>query len=190
MKIGQYELPLPLIQGGMGVGVSLSNLAGHVALNGGMGIISSAQIGFNEEDFNKNSKKANLRALDKHIQKAKEIAQGHGMIGVNIMVALQDYVEHVKQAVKSGAQCIISGAGLPKNLPEYVNDHTKIAPIVSSGKAARLILRLWDKHYQRTADFIVIEGPKAGGHLGFKKETLDQDLDHIFIETKKRSSKI
>ena len=173
VKIGNRELRVPIIQGGMGVGVSLGNLAGHVAKEGAMGIISSAQIGFKEKDFDKNVKEANLRALDKEIKKAKEIAHGKGMVGVNVMVALSDYAEHVKQAVKSGADAIISGAGLPMKLPELVgNAKTKIAPIVSSGKAANLILRSWDRKFKRTADFIVIEGWKAGGHLGFKKEQI------------------
>lgn len=173
VKIGNRELRVPIIQGGMGVGVSLGNLAGHVAKEGAMGIISSAQIGFKEKDFDKNVKEANLRALDKEIKKAKEIAHGKGMVGVNVMVALSDYAEHVKQAVKSGADAIISGAGLPIKLPELVgNAKTKIAPIVSSGKAANLILRSWDRKFKRTADFIVIEGWKAGGHLGFKKEEI------------------
>ncbi len=189
VMIGNQTLSMPLIQGGMGVGVSLGNLAGHVAKEGGMGIISTAQIGFREKDFENNTQEANLRAIDQEIKKAKSIAQGKGMVGVNIMVALAQYEDHVKQAVKSGADAIISGAGLPLKLPEFVKESaTKIAPIVSSGKAAKLILKSWDRHYAKTADFIVIEGWKAGGHLGFKKEELMnhacQSLEEIFKDVK------
>lgn len=188
MKIGPYELKIPLIQGGMGVGVSLGNLAGHVAFNHCMGVISSAQIGFKEKDFYTNTKKANLRAIDQEIKKAKQIASGNGIIAMNIMTALSDYKDHVVQSVKSGADAIISGAGLPLKLPEYVNKETLIAPIVSSGKAARLILKSWDRHYHRIADFIVIESSLAGGHLGFKKTDLInqtcQSLEEILKDVK------
>ena len=172
MKIGSHSLSLPLIQGGMGVGVSLSSLAGNVAKKGAMGVISTAQIGFKKPSFLKDTKKANLEAIDEEIKHAKEISNNNGMVAVNVMVALSDYEQHVRQAVKSGVDAIISGAGLPLKLPEYVDEKTAIAPIVSSGKAARLILNKWKRQYNRTADFIVIEGYKAGGHLGFKKEEL------------------
>lgn len=190
VNIGEYTLEIPLIQGGMGVGVSLGNLAGHVAKCGGMGMISTAQIGFKEPDFQTNVKQANQRAIFKEIKKAKEIASGHGMVGVNIMVALRDYKEHVKAAIQAGADCIISGAGLPLGLPGLIGQaKTMIAPIVSSGKACRLILRSWDRKFQKTADFIVIEGVKAGGHLGFKKEDVlshhAQPLLEILADVKK-----
>ena len=172
MKIGSHTLSLPLIQGGMGVGVSLSSLAGNVAKKGAMGVISTAQIGFKKPTFLKDTKKANLEAIDEEIKRAKEISNNKGMVAVNVMVALSDYEQHVRQAVKSGVDAIISGAGLPLKLPEYVDKKTAIAPIVSSGKAARLILNKWKRQYDRTADFIVIEGYKAGGHLGFKKDEL------------------
>lgn len=174
LVIGKLRAKFPIIQGGMGVGISLSRLAGNVAKEGGIGIISTAQIGFDEEDFYTNPIAANLRAIDKHIKKAKEIAE-KGVVGVNIMVACQNYKEYVIGAVKSGADVIISGAGLPISLPEYVKGYeTKIAPIVSSEKAANVILKMWDRKYHRTADFLVIEGPKAGGHLGFSLEELDR----------------
>ena len=134
---------LPIVQGGMGVGVSLSRLAGAVAKEGGVGVISTAQIGFEEPEFEKDQAKANLIAIKKHIKKAKELACGHGMVGVNIMVALKHYKEHVLAAVEAGADVIISGAGLPMELPELVDEksHTRIAPIVSSKRAANLILK-------------------------------------------------
>ncbi len=183
LRIGDKIAKLPIIQGGMGVGVSLSRLAGAVAKEGGVGIISTAQIGYEEEGFENNQAECNLRAIRKHIQRAKEIACGNGLIGVNIMVALKHYKEHVKAAVAAGADVIISGAGLPMNLPELIGEpcRTKIAPIVSSKRAAGLILKMWAHRYDRTADFIVIEGPKAGGHLGFSNEQLN-DTESIHFD--------
>lgn len=172
LKIGELIAKLPIIQGGMGVGVSLGNLAGAVAKEGGVGIISTAQIGYREPDFETNTKEANLRAIQKEYEKARTIAPD-GIIGFNIMVALQYYEEMVRTAAEAGADIIISGAGLPTDLPGYVvGTNTKIAPIVSSEKSATVILKYWDKKYSRTADLVVIEGPKAGGHLGFSKEQI------------------
>ncbi|MGN0483411.1 MAG: NAD(P)H-dependent flavin oxidoreductase [Lachnospiraceae bacterium] len=194
VKIGDKTARFPIIQGGMGVGVSRSSLAGAVASEGGIGVISSAQIGYDEEGFDRDQQGCNLRAIEKHIKKAKEIAgNGGGLVGINIMVALKHFADHVKAAVKAGADVIISGAGLPVKLPELVEgSDTKIAPIVSSRKSAEVILKMWDRKYHRTADFLVIEGPKAGGHLGFSYEQLediaslnyDQEIRDI-IEYKK-----
>lgn len=173
--IGDLVAKLPIIQGGMGVGVSLSNLAGAVAKSGGIGIISGAQTGYKEEDFETNILEANLRALRNHIKKAKEIAP-KGIIGVNLMVAMNFYAEHVQAAIDGGADLIISGAGLPAKLPKLVEGYNiKIAPIVSSLKAAKVILNMWDRRNKITADLVVIEGPKAGGHLGFHKESLEDE---------------
>lgn len=171
--IGDLVAKVPIIQGGMGVGVSLSNLAGAVAKQGAIGVISAAHPGYKEEDFETNTLAANLRGLTKHIKKAKEISD-NGIIGVNVMVAINNYIEHVKTAIKAGADLIISGAGLPLNLPEITKDSPiKIAPIVSSSKAARIVLTYWKKHFNRTADAVIVEGPLAGGHLGFKKNNID-----------------
>lgn len=173
LQIGNLSIKYPIIQGGMGVGISRGNLAGAVSLNGGLGIISTAQIGYDEPDFNSNPMTANLNAIHRHIALAKSISNNKP-VGVNIMVALRDYAAQVKASIKTGADVIISGAGLPLRLPEYVGDSDcKIAPIVSSSRAAKVILHSWKKNYSRTADFIVIEGPLAGGHLGFKREELD-----------------
>lgn len=174
LQIGNLVAPIPIVQGGMGVGVSLGGLAGSVAKEGGVGIISTAQIGYREPDFEQNPAECNLRAIEKEFNKARAIAQGNGILGFNIMVALKQYEQQVKAAVKAGADIIISGAGLPVDLPAYVGDaDTKIAPIVSSAKSAKVILKFWDKRYGKTADMVVIEGPKAGGHLGFSKEQLE-----------------
>lgn len=172
LKIGELMATVPVIQGGMGVGISLSGLAGAVAAEGGVGIISTAQIGFREPDFDTDPIGANLRAIGKEIRKARELAKG-GIIGVNIMVATQKYEEYVKAAVAAGVDLIISGAGLPVNLPQLVGKAgTKLAPIVSSLKSAQVILRYWLKKYDRLPDLVVIEGPEAGGHLGFSLEQL------------------
>ncbi len=164
-----------IIQGGMGVGVSLSELAGNVAKEGCMGVISSVNIGYKENDFLKNPFEANMRALKYHIQRAKEISQGNGLIAVNIMVAVSHYAETVKCAIEAGADAIISGAGLPLNLPEYVKDSKALyAPIVSSKKAAELLCKRFSKKYNSVPDFMVIEGYKAGGHLGFSNQDLEE----------------
>lgn len=178
--IGDLIANIPIVQGGMGVGVSRSKLAGAVAKEGGIGILSTAQIGYDEPDFNKHQIESNLSAIKKHLAKAKEIAMG-GIVGVNIMVATKQYDRYVQAACEGGADVIISGAGLPISLPELVKGFkTKIAPIVSSVKATSVILKMWDRKYKTTADFLVIEGPRAGGHLGFSKEQLDQidELDY------------
>lgn len=163
-----------IIQGGMGVGVSLSELAGNVAKEGCMGVISSVNIGYKEKDFLSNPFEANMRALKYHIQKAKEISKGNGLVAVNIMVAVSHYAETVKCAIESGADAIISGAGLPLNLPEYVKGTKALyAPIVSSKKAAELLCKRFSKKYDSIPDFMVIEGYKAGGHLGFSNKDLE-----------------
>ena len=170
----------PIVQGGMGVGISLDRLAGNVALAGGVGIISTAQIGFREPGYDESPLETNLAAIKKYIDKAREIANG-GVIGVNIMVATRHYEEYVKAAVKAGVDLIVSGAGLPTMLPELVkNTKTKIAPIVSSVKSAKVICKLWDRHYSKSPDMVVIEGPKAGGHLGFSKDEVENITDEEY----------
>ncbi len=176
IKIGDKESKYPIIQGGMGVGVSLHKLAGSVSKEGGIGVISTADIGYKEEDFNTNPMKANLRAIGKEIKKAREIAGKDKILGVNIMVALSNYKELVVECVKNKIDLIISGAGIPKELPEYVKGtQTKIAPIVSSLRCCKLIVKHWIKKYAYVPDMIVIEGPEAGGHLGFKNEELEEN---------------
>ena len=172
--IGNLKAERPLIQGGMGVGISLSHLAGAVAKEGGIGMISTAQIGFREPDFERAPIETNLQCIGKELEKAREIAP-KGIIGCNIMVATRRYGDYVRAAAKAGADLIASGAGLPANLPELVKGfRTKLAPIVSSVKAASVILRLWDRHYQTAPDLMIVEGPEAGGHLGFDEEALSR----------------
>ncbi len=182
LQIGELKAKIPVIQGGMGVGISLSNLAGTVASCGGIGVISAAQIGFRDPDFYARPIETNLRVLKEEIEKAKKLAKG-GVIGVNIMVVTQRYADYVKEAVKAGADLIISGAGLPTDLPQLVaGTKTKIAPIVSTVKAASVICKLWDRKYKRVPDLVVIEGPKAGGHLGFHPEELEQYTEESYEE--------
>lgn len=170
LVIGDLVAEIPLIQGGMGVGVSLSGLAGTVAKEGGIGIISTAQIGYREPDYEKNPLAANLRAIGTEIKKAREIAP-KGIIGVNIMVATRYYEQYVEAACEAGVDLIISGAGLPVELPKLTECYdVKLAPIVSSVKSANVILKMWANKYNRYPDLVVIEGPKAGGHLGFKAD--------------------
>ena len=182
LKIGDLVARLPIIQGGMGVGISLSSLAGAVAGCGGIGVISGVEIGFNEADYRRNKRESNIIALKRHIKQAREMYK-EGILGLNLMVALNNFEEMVIEAVKEKIDIIFSGAGLPLSLPKLVKDSlTKIVPIISSSRAAQIICKSWDKHYQRIPDAIVIEGPLAGGHLGFSEGDLNKpsnDLDNI-----------
>ncbi|MBP7175307.1 MAG: nitronate monooxygenase [Thermoclostridium sp.] len=173
LKIGNLTISLPIIQGGMGVGISLSSLAAAVANEGGVGVISAAVIGITEKDFISNFIEANIRALKKEIRKARELTKG--ILGVNIMMALSNYADMVKTAIEEGIDIIFSGAGLPLNLPAFLSgkEKTKLVPIISSARAAGLITKRWYEKYDYLPAAIVVEGPKAGGHLGFKKEELD-----------------
>ncbi len=171
LRIGDLCARIPVIQGGMGVGVSLSGLAGAVAASGGVGVISTAQIGYRDPDFHKNPIECNLKAVGEEIRKARAAADG-GIIGVNIMVVTRRYEDYVKAAVAAGVDLIISGAGLPMNLPELAGD-ARIAPIVSSRKALHVISKHWKKKYDRKPDLVVVEGPLAGGHLGFAREDIE-----------------
>lgn len=192
LKIGDLCAKLPVVQGGMGVGVSLSKLAGAVASAGGVGVISTAQIGFRDPKFKTNPIETNLKAIGEEIAKARKLASG-GVLGVNIMVATRRYEDYVKAAVEAGIDLIISGAGLPMTLPALVEGaKTKIAPIVSSAKSLNVITKYWMKKYNRKPDMVVVEGPAAGGHLGFSREeienysrdTYDEEIKAILSITK------
>ena len=146
IKIGDKESKYPIIQGGMGVGVSLHRLAGTVSKEGGIGVISAADVGYKEEDFNTNPEEANLRAIKKEIKLARKIAGNDKILAVNIMVAMNQYANMIKECVKEKIDLIISGAGIPKDLPEFVKGtKTKIAPIVSSLRCCKLIVKHWIK---------------------------------------------
>ena len=173
LKIGDLTAKLPIIQGGMGIGISLSGLASAVANEGGVGVIATAGIGMLEPDFSTNWLEANIRALKKEIKKARELTRG--ILGVNIMVALSNYADMVRTAIEEEIDIIFSGAGLPLNLPQFLkgSTKTKLAPIISSGRAASIICKKWSEKYNYLPDAIVVEGPRAGGHLGFKQEQIN-----------------
>lgn len=177
LNIGGLHVKVPVIQGGMGVGISMSGLAAAVANQGGVGVISAAGLGLIHRNSALDFIEANLEGLRKELRLARE--KTRGIIGVNIMVAMSNFAELVKTAVAEKADIIFSGAGLPLDLPKFLNPGsiTKLVPIVSSGRAAKLICEKWKNLYQYLPDAIVVEGPKAGGHLGFKKDTLmDQEF--------------
>lgn len=185
LKIGDLFIKLPIIQGGMGIGVSLSGLAAAVANQGGVGVIAAAGIGMLEYDGSQNYLEANIRALREEIRKARAMTKG--IIGVNIMVALSNFVDMVKTSIDEGVDAIFVGAGLPLDLPGYLTktSRTKLIPIISSAKAARVIIRRWYEKFSYLPDAFVVEGQKAGGHLGFKPEQLgdpDFSLEKIIAE--------
>ena len=173
LKIGDLIAKIPIIQGGMGVGISLSGLASAVAREGGIGVIAAAMIGMGEPDIGSNYREANIRALERELRTARE--KTSGILGVNIMVALTNFSDMVKTSIKEGADIIFAGAGLPLDLPSYLKDgaKTKLVPIISSARAASIICKKWLSKFNYLPDAFVVEGPKAGGHLGFKPEQLD-----------------
>ncbi len=172
-SIGGLKIKLPIVQGGMGVGISLSGLASAVAGEGGVGVISCAGIGLLYRHLSTDFYKASIMGLREEIAKAREKAKG--VIGVNIMVALTNFADMVKASISSGADVIFSGAGLPLDLPSYLSPgcSTKLVPIVSSGRAAKLICEKWISNYNYLPDAFVLEGPLAGGHLGYKEKQID-----------------
>ncbi|MFC2020478.1 NAD(P)H-dependent flavin oxidoreductase [Chloroflexota bacterium] len=186
LKIGDLESRIPIIQGGMGVGISLSGLASAIANEGGIGVISTAGIGMLEPDFDKNFKQANERALRREIKKAREMTTG--IIGINILVALTDYYDILQIAVDEGADLVFLGAGLPLKIPKTLLPNgsgkapVKVIPIVSSARAAKLIFQYWARNYNHVPDAVVVEGPLAGGHLGYKKEQLNNP-DYMLEKT-------
>ena len=185
LKIGGLTIPVPIIQGGMGVGISLSGLAVAVANEGGVGVISAAGLGLIHRNPALDFVEANIEGLKKELRLAKDKTKG--IIGVNIMVAMSNFAELVKTAISEKANIIFSGAGLPLDLPKFLqaDSETRLVPIVSSGRAARIICEKWQSMYNYLPDAVVVEGPKAGGHLGFKKEQLGEDnysLDKLVSE--------
>ncbi|UCC40628.1 MAG: nitronate monooxygenase [Candidatus Aminicenantes bacterium] len=184
LQIGTITADIPIVQGAMGVRVSLSSLASAVAEEGGIGTISSIGLG-DIEASKREYEKMSREALEREIHKAKTMTNGH--IAVNFMGALSNADDLITTAVREGIKIIVYGAGLPIKLPDLVKDSSvNLLPIVSSARVAELILRAWDRRYKRTADAIVLEGPLAGGHLGFSEEQLNQpekySLDNLLPE--------
>ena len=172
-KIGDLTVKLPIIQGGMGVGISLSGLASAVANEGGVGVISCAGIGLLYPRFSKDYLTNSMMGLREELRKAR--AKTRGIVGVNVMVALSNFSDMVRTAISEKADIIFSGAVLPLDLPSYLREDstTKLVPIVSSARAARVICEKWKANYDYLPDALVVEGPKAGGHLGYKREQID-----------------
>ena len=173
MRIGNLEIAIPIIQGGMGVGISLSGLASAVANEGGAGIISSAGLGLLYKKFSANYLEASIAGLKEEIRKARE--KTAGVIGVNVMVAMTNFADMVKTAIAEKVDILIAGAGLPLDMPSFLKKEskTKLIPIVSSARAAKILCDKWKINYDYLPDAIIVEGPKAGGHLGFKEEQID-----------------
>ncbi len=185
LSIGNLKVNPPIIQGGMGVRISLSNLASAVANQGCVGVIATAGIGSQVTIPGKSYTELNKEALKNEIRNARK--QTSGIIGVNIMTALTDYEMLARTAAEEGADIIISGAGLPLDLPQYVgNSDVKLIPIISSVRALKIICKKWQNSYNKTPDAVIIEGPAAGGHLGYKFEDVQDDkamsLEDILAE--------
>ncbi len=175
LHIGDLKIRVPIIQGGMGIGISLSKLASAVANMGGVGIISTVGIGLTGKQTGEGYKKSNIDAIRDEIRKARDLTPG--VLGVNIMSVLTNFSDMVRTSIEEKIDIIFSGAGLPLDLPSYLVDgaKTKLVPIVSSGRAANIIAMKWQQNYNYLPDAFVVEGPKAGGHLGFKADAL-QDI--------------
>lgn len=179
LQIGNIISEIPIIQGGMGVKVSLSSLASAVANEGGIGTIASVGIGeieASKDDYEMISREAMVR----EIHRAQSLTDGH--IAINVMAVLSNANDLIRTAVKEGIKIIVAGASLPLRLPAVIEDSSvNLLPIVSCGRAAKLVLRAWDKRYGRTADAIILEGPLAGGHLGFSREQLKEPEKYSLI---------
>lgn len=178
-NIGDLKIPVPIVQGGMGIGISLSGLASAVANMGGIGIISSVGIGLVDKNRKGGYKKSNIEAIRREIRKTRELTGG--VIGVNIMSVLTNFSDMVKTSIEEGIDIIFSGAGLPLDLPKYLGEgtKTKLVPIVSSSRAAKLICNKWKQNYNYLPDAFVVEGPKAGGHLGFKPDLISHESNKL-----------
>ena len=179
LTIGDLKARIPIIQGGMGVGISLSGLASAVANEGGIGVISAAGLGLLYKKLSpSNYTEAGNLGLAEEIRKAREKAKG--IIGVNVMVALSDFAELVKTSIAEKVDIIFSG--LPLDLPSFLKKDsvTKLVPIVSSARAVRIICEKWKNNYDYLPDAVVLEGPKAGGHLGYKENQLEDQ--HFSLE--------
>lgn len=181
LKIGKYEIEKPIVQGGMGVGISWDQLAGNVSKEGGLGVISSVGTGYykNKEYAQKlvsdrPLSEANFyskEGFNAIIKNARKIC-GDKPLAANVLYAINDYGRVVRDACEAGINIIITGAGLPTNMPEFTEGYPDVAlvPIVSSAKALKIICKRWQKRYNRLPDAVILEGPKSGGHQGFTYE--------------------
>lgn len=178
-NIGNLKIPVPIIQGGMGIGISLSGLASAVANMGGIGVISTVGIGLARNYPANNFRKNNIDAIRAEIRKARELTKG--VLGVNIMAVLTNFSDIVKTVIEEKIDIIFAGAGLPLDLPKYLREgfKTKLVPIISSGRAASIISKKWIQNFNYVPDAFVVEGPKAGGHLGFKADELENENNKL-----------
>ncbi|HBC89070.1 MAG TPA: nitronate monooxygenase [Lentisphaeria bacterium] len=188
LKIRNLESRFPVIQAGMGVRIGNSVLSAATIRLGGYGTIASVGLGDIEKSKTDFANESN-RVLAEEIRKSRELAGGKKPLGVNIMVALSNYKEMVEQSVRSGVDFIISGAGLPIPLPEYVgNADVALIPVISSGRALNVLLAAWKRKFNRAPDAVIVEGPFNGGHLGFTLEQIDHpetcSLEIIFKDVK------
>jgi len=177
----------------MGIGISLSGLASAVANMGGIGVISSVGIGFIKPNSRVSQKQNNIDAIRNEIKNARK--KTLGVLGVNIMSVITDFSEMVRASIDEGIDIIFSGAGLPLDLPKYLNGSTKtkLVPIVSSARAASILCHKWKQNYNYLPDAFVVEGPLAGGHLGFKPDELQKDvvpLDKLMSDVLEITAKI
>lgn len=177
LRIGNLSIAVPIIQGGMGVGISLSGLASAVANEGGVGVISSAGLGLLYKDFSSDYLEASIHGLKEEIRKARE--KTLGVIGVNVMVAMTNFTDMIKTSIAEKVDIITAGAGLPLDLPSFLKKDsvTKLIPIVSSARATKIICEKWKTNYDYLPDAVIVEGPMAGGHLGFKEDQIS-DSDY------------
>ncbi len=192
LAIGELRATVPIVQGGMGVGVSLSNLASAVANCGGIGVLSTIGIGFLRPGYMKNPIENCVEAMREEIRKAR--AKTAGILGINLMVASSHFENEADTAIREGVNILFAGAGLPMDLPRHLLEgaKTKLVPIVSSARAAALLIRRWIERYRYAPDAIVVEGPMAGGHLGFRKEQIfdpEYALEKIIPEVVKEAKR-
>lgn len=178
LKLGHHELPVPIVQAGMSIGIAGSSLAAAVAIEGGLGLIGTSEIGYKAEGYAEDKTKANLETLEKEIKTAlKKVqkAKGKGLIGVSIMWNSPDAHQYVETAVKAGAQVIVTSSALPTDLPKYCSSKkVALVPTVSSRRAASAIIRSWTNKHNRVPDGFIFQGPHAAGLLGFKEAQLEK----------------
>jgi len=188
LRIGDLTVYPPIIQGGMGVRVSRSGLASAVANEGCVGVIAGVGLGMFENRPGSEFESLNNDALRAEIRKARTMTKG--IIGVNLMVVLSNYEPLVRTAVEEDVDLIISGAGLPLELPKYVaKKNIKLVPIISSARALQIICSKWKRNFDRLPDAVIVEGPKAGGHIGYDFQDVLEDrapsLDTSVLEVVK-----
>ncbi len=181
LQFGNCHSDIPILQAGMGVRVATGKLAGTVMKEGGMGIIASVGLGEYYHPDGISYKEESIRQLRREIQEARSISGGRGSLGVNIMVALTNYEDLAQVASDEGVDFIVSGAGIPMKLPQYVSERTALVPVLSNIRVLKLLISRWKKQYSRIPDAVILEGPRCGGHLGFSEAEL-KDEENCSIE--------